>query len=40
MFEDIPTFWDAWDIEVTHLEKAWDAGNPYCNMPLSPPMLL
>lgn len=28
MFEDIPTFWDAWDIEVTHLEKAWDAGNP------------
>lgn len=28
MFEDIPTFWDAWDIEATHLEKSWDAGNP------------
>ena len=28
MFEDIPTFWDAWDIEATHLEKSWDAGDP------------
>ena len=28
MFEDIPTFWDAWDIEATHLEKSWDAGHP------------
>ena len=26
MFEDIPTFWDAWDLEATHLEKTWDAG--------------
>ncbi|KAI8817665.1 glycosyl hydrolases family 38 N-terminal domain-containing protein [Fimicolochytrium jonesii] len=24
-FEDIPLFWDAWDIEVYHLEKGWDA---------------
>ncbi|GAX76602.1 hypothetical protein CEUSTIGMA_g4048.t1 [Chlamydomonas eustigma] len=28
MYEDIPTFWDAWDIEATHLEKSWDAGDP------------
>ena len=28
MFEDIPTFWDAWDLEATHLEKAWEAGYP------------
>ncbi|KAG1674212.1 hypothetical protein FOA52_013832 [Chlamydomonas sp. UWO 241] len=26
MFEDMPTFWDAWDLEVTHLDKGWDAG--------------
>ena len=28
LFEDIPTFWDAWDLEVTHLEKGWEAGYP------------
>ncbi|KAJ3376941.1 Alpha-mannosidase 2C1 [Entophlyctis sp. JEL0112] len=26
IFEDIPTAWDAWDVEVYHLEKGWDAG--------------
>ncbi|KAJ3071872.1 Alpha-mannosidase 2C1 [Podochytrium sp. JEL0797] len=26
LFEDIPTRWDAWDVEVYHLEKGWDAG--------------
>ncbi|KAJ3087170.1 Glycoside hydrolase, 38 vacuolar alpha mannosidase, partial [Quaeritorhiza haematococci] len=26
IFEDIPLFWDAWDVEVYHLEKGWDAG--------------
>eukprot|EP00955_Chlamydomonas_euryale_P118292 366529-Chlamydomonas_euryale.AAC.19 len=26
LFEDIPTFWDAWDLEVSHLDKGWDAG--------------
>ena len=25
-FDDIPLFWDAWDVEVYHLEKSWDAG--------------
>ncbi|KAI9027983.1 galactose mutarotase-like domain-containing protein [Hyaloraphidium curvatum] len=25
-FEDIPLFWDAWDVEIYHLEKSWDAG--------------
>ena len=25
-FEDIPLFWDAWDVEVYHLEKHWEAG--------------
>ncbi|ORY35984.1 hypothetical protein BCR33DRAFT_722459 [Rhizoclosmatium globosum] len=25
LFEDIPTGWDAWDIEVFHLQKGWDA---------------
>jgi alpha-mannosidase len=25
-YEDIPLFWDAWDVEVYHLEKGWDAG--------------
>ncbi|KAI9003260.1 alpha-mannosidase 2C1-like protein [Gaertneriomyces semiglobifer] len=25
IFEDIPIFWDAWDVEVYHLEKGWDA---------------
>ncbi|KAJ3260214.1 Alpha-mannosidase 2C1 [Chytriomyces hyalinus] len=24
IFEDIPTAWDAWDVEVYHLEKGWD----------------
>lgn len=24
-FEDIPMFWDAWDVEIYHLEKGWDA---------------
>ncbi|KAJ3000836.1 Alpha-mannosidase 2C1 [Globomyces sp. JEL0801] len=24
--EDIPLFWDAWDVEIYHLEKKWDAG--------------
>ena len=22
-YEDIPAFWDAWDVEVYHLEKGW-----------------
>ncbi|KAJ3175511.1 Alpha-mannosidase 2C1 [Geranomyces variabilis] len=26
LYEDIPLFWDAWDVEVYHLEKGWDAG--------------
>lgn len=26
LFEDMPTYWDAWDLEVTHLDKGWDAG--------------
>ncbi|KAI9329640.1 galactose mutarotase-like domain-containing protein [Obelidium mucronatum] len=26
IFEDIPIYWDAWDVEVYHLEKGWDAG--------------
>lgn len=25
-FEDIPLFWDAWDVEIYHLEKGRDAG--------------
>ncbi|KAJ3196654.1 Alpha-mannosidase 2C1, partial [Dinochytrium kinnereticum] len=25
LFEDIPLFWDAWDVEVYHLEKGWEA---------------
>jgi hypothetical protein len=25
--EDIPLFWDAWDVEVYHLEKSWEAVN-------------
>ena len=25
IFEDIPIFWDAWDIEIYHLQKGWDA---------------
>jgi alpha-mannosidase len=24
-YEDIPLFWDAWDVEIYHLEKGWDA---------------
>ncbi|KAJ3122321.1 Alpha-mannosidase 2C1 [Nowakowskiella sp. JEL0407] len=24
-FEDMPLFWDAWDVEIYHLEKHWDA---------------
>ena len=36
MFEDIPTFWDAWDLEATHLEKTWDAGIPSSGPPPSP----
>ena len=23
-YEDIPLFWDAWDVEIYHLEKGWD----------------
>eukprot|EP00798_Chlamydomonas_sp_ICE-L_P019351 gene19351-26000_t len=26
MHEDIPLFWDAWDVEITHLEKCWEVG--------------
>jgi alpha-mannosidase len=26
MYEDIPLFWDAWDVEVYHLEKGWAVG--------------
>ncbi|RKO87791.1 galactose mutarotase-like domain-containing protein, partial [Blyttiomyces helicus] len=26
LFEDIPLFWDAWDVEIYHLEKGWNAG--------------
>ncbi|KAI9344606.1 glycosyl hydrolases family 38 N-terminal domain-containing protein [Obelidium mucronatum] len=26
IFEDIPTGWDAWEVEVYHLQKGWDAG--------------
>ncbi|KAI8810773.1 alpha-mannosidase [Cladochytrium replicatum] len=25
LFDDVPLFWDAWDVEVYHLEKGWDA---------------
>ncbi|KAJ3262095.1 Alpha-mannosidase 2C1 [Boothiomyces macroporosus] len=25
-YEDIPLFWDAWDVEIYHLEKSWEAG--------------
>ena len=24
-FEDVPLFWDAWDVEIYHLEKGWPA---------------
>ncbi|TPX58087.1 hypothetical protein PhCBS80983_g03399 [Powellomyces hirtus] len=24
LYEDVPLFWDAWDVEVYHLEKGWD----------------
>lgn len=24
LFDDQPLFWDAWDIEIYHLEKGWD----------------
>jgi alpha-mannosidase len=24
LYEDIPAFWDAWDVEVYHLEKGWE----------------
>lgn len=24
-YEDIPVYWDAWDVEVYHLEKGWEA---------------
>ncbi|GFR42445.1 hypothetical protein Agub_g3352 [Astrephomene gubernaculifera] len=27
MYEDIPLFWDAWDIEIYHLEKGRPAGH-------------
>lgn len=26
LYEDIPLFWDAWDIEFYSMEKGWDAG--------------
>ncbi|KAI9362490.1 glycosyl hydrolases family 38 N-terminal domain-containing protein [Zopfochytrium polystomum] len=26
LYEDIPLYWDAWDVEVYHLEKGWNAG--------------
>lgn len=26
MFTDVPLFWDAWDVEVYHLEQGWEAG--------------
>ncbi|KAJ3009233.1 Glycoside hydrolase, 38 vacuolar alpha mannosidase [Thoreauomyces humboldtii] len=26
LYEDVPLYWDAWDVEVYHLEKGWDAG--------------
>ncbi|KAJ3337800.1 Alpha-mannosidase 2C1 [Gonapodya sp. JEL0774] len=25
IYEDVPLFWDAWDVEIYHLEKGWDA---------------
>eukprot|EP00842_Homolaphlyctis_polyrhiza_P001002 jgi/Hompol1/1902/HPOL_004993-RA len=25
-YDDVPLFWDAWDVEVYHLEKNWVAG--------------
>ncbi|KAJ3391538.1 Alpha-mannosidase 2C1 [Lobulomyces angularis] len=25
LYEDIPLYWDAWDVEIYHLEKGWDA---------------
>ena len=26
LHEDIPLYWDAWDVEAYHLEKGWEAG--------------
>ncbi|KAJ3407717.1 Glycoside hydrolase, 38 vacuolar alpha mannosidase [Chytridiales sp. JEL 0842] len=26
IYEDIPLYWDAWDVEVYHMEKGFDAG--------------
>ena len=31
-YEDIPLFWDAWDVEIYHLEKGWPAGTGILNV--------
>ena len=25
IYEDVPLYWDAWDVEIYHLEKGWNA---------------
>lgn len=37
-FEDIPLFWDAWDVEIYHLEKSWDAGTGVAKIVESGPL--
>ena len=29
MYEDIPRFWDAWDVEIYSLEKGWNVGDAH-----------
>jgi alpha-mannosidase len=31
-YEDVPLFWDAWDVEIYHLEKTWLAGKGSCSI--------
>ena len=31
-YEDIPLFWDAWDVEIYHLEKGWPASTGTLNI--------
>jgi len=35
-YEDIPLFWDAWDVEVYHLEKGWEVSHLKATGEVSP----
>eukprot|EP00128_Syssomonas_multiformis_P000205 Colp12_sorted_trinity150504_noHs@25097 len=39
VFEDTPLYWDAWDVEVYHLEKSWLVEEGTCTLLESGPLV-